>query len=154
MKIIQTIYHKYLFYSNKLRIKKLKILGASIGRDVISYGRFSVVNAVNLKIGERTTINEDVHINCRDKVTIGKDVHISTNVQIHTGKLILEQNPRIHSKAPIIIKDNVWLATNVVILAGVTIGENTVIAASSVVSKDIPPNSLVMGIPARVKRKI
>jgi len=154
MKIIQTIYHKYLFYSNKLRIKKLKILATSIGRDVISYGRFSVVNAVNLKIGESTTINEGVHINCRDKVTIGKDVHIPTNVQIHTGKLILKQNPRFHSKEQIIIKDNVWLATNVVVLSSVTIGENSVIGASCVITKDIPSNSLVMGIPAKIIRKI
>jgi len=88
------------------------------------------------------------------KVTIGNNVHISTNVQIHSGRLILEQNPRKHTKAPIIIQDNVWLATNVVILAGVTIGENSVIAASSVVTKNIPANSLVMGIPAKVIKKI
>ena len=153
-KIVHKIHQKYLYYLNKLRIYKLKILGASIGENVKAYGRFSVVNAYNLGIGENSTINEGVHINCRDKVTIGKDVHIPTNVQIHTGKLILEQNPRFHSKEQITIKNNVWLATNVVFLAGVTIGENSVIGASSVVSKDIPPNSLGIGMPAKVKRKI
>lgn len=154
MKVIYKIYQKYLYHLNKVRIFKLKILGSSIGKDVKAYGRFTIVNHPLLKIGNNSTINEGVHINCRDKVTIGNDVHISTNVQIHSGKLFLEQKPRFHSKAPITIKNNVWLASNVVVLAGVTIGENSVIAASSVVTKNIPSNSLAMGIPAKVIKKI
>ena len=126
------------------------MLGAKIGKNVISYGRFTVVNPGNLAISDNCTINEGVHINCRDSVTIGKEVRISSNVQMHTGRLILDVFPRIHSKSPIIIKDNVWIASNVVVLAGVTISENSVIAAGSVVSKDVPPNCLVGGVPAKV----
>ncbi|MDO8316019.1 MAG: acyltransferase [Flavobacterium sp.] len=154
MKIIHKIYQKYLFHINRIRILKLQILGGKISKGVKSYGRFTVVNAPNLIIGENSIINEGVHINCRSIVNIGKDVHLSSNVQIHTGKLQIDKLSRIHSKAPITIENNVWLASAVIVLAGVKIGENSIVAAGSVVTKDIPANSLAMGIPAIVKRKI
>jgi maltose O-acetyltransferase len=148
------LYLKYHFYTNKLRIRRLKYFGATIGNGTIAYGRFTVINIPNLIIGSNTTINEGVHINCRSSVEIGNNVHISSNVQLHTGKLHLDLLPRIHDKAHIIIEDNVWLACNVVILAGIKIGKNSVVAAGSIVTKDVPPNSLVMGIPAKVIREI
>jgi maltose O-acetyltransferase len=55
---------------------------------------------------------------------------------------------------PIVIKDNVWICMDSLILKGVTIGENSVVAARSVVTRDIPPNSLAAGIPAKVVRKL
>jgi acetyltransferase-like isoleucine patch superfamily enzyme len=152
--ILNKIYHKCLYFSNKIRILKLKIFGAKIGKGTMSYGQFSVINIPNLVIGAGSTINEGVHINCRDKVEIGDNVHISSNVQIHTGKLIIDVFPRVHDKKPIIIENDVWLASNVVVLAGVTIGEKSIIAAGSVVAKDIPSNSLAMGIPAKVVKVI
>lgn len=152
--LLLKLYHKMIYYNNRLRIFKLKILGAQIGVGTTSYGRFSIINIPNLIIGKNSTINEGVHINCRDKVQIGNNVHISSNVQIHTGKLIIDVFPRIHEKQPIFIENDVWLASNVVVLAGVTIGEKSIIAAGSIVTKDIPANSLAMGIPARVIKKI
>jgi len=158
MSIIQNfhykLYQKIQYHFNRFRIKKIQILGASIGKGTISYGRFTVVNMPNLVIGENSTINEGVHINCRGKVEIGSNVHISTNVQIHTGKLNLDQFPRLHDTAPIIIEDNVWLASGVIILAGVKIGANSVVGAGSVVTKDVLADSLVIGIPALFKKKI
>lgn len=153
-KLIRKIYFKYKFILNNYRIIKIKILGSKIGKGTISYGRFTVINYPYLDMGENSTINEGVQINCRAKVKIGNNVHISSNVQIHTGKLILKQKPRFHDEAPIEIKNNVWIASSVVILAGVIIGENSVIAAGSVVTKDIPANSLAMGVPAKVKKLI
>jgi acetyltransferase-like isoleucine patch superfamily enzyme len=154
LNILHRIYQKYLFYRNKHRILKLKMLGGKISEGVKAYGRFTVVNIPNLIIGENSIINEGVHINCRDIVNIGRDVHLSSNVQIHTGKLQIDKLSRIHNRAPIIIEDNVWLASAVIVLAGVRIGENSIVAAGSVVTKDIPSNSLATGIPAIVKRKI
>jgi len=154
MKLLLKIYLKIEYYKNRFRIKKLRYLGARIGIGSRSYGRFSVVNIPNLLIGNNTTINEGVHINCRSKVNIGNDVHISTNVQIHSGRLEIDKNKRIHTQAKIKIGDNVWLAANVIVLAGVEIGENTIVAAGSIVTKDIPANSLAMGVPAKVKKLI
>ena len=150
---------KYIFYrfkrfKNKFRLKAYIYLGAEIKKTTISYGRFTVVNPKFLSIGESCIINEGVHFNCRAPIKIGSNVRISTNVQLHTGRLIIESNPRIHSDAPIKINNNVWIASSVIILAGVIIGENSVIAAGSVVTKDIPANSLAMGTPAKVLKKI
>jgi len=148
------IHNKYQKFINKMRIFHLKLLGAKIGSDVKSYGRFTVMNASNLTIGDNSTLNEGVHINCRDKVNIGKWVRISTNVQIHTGKLIINSFPRVHTKAPIIIEDNVWIASGVVISAGVQIGKNSIIGANSVVIRDVEPNCFYAGNPAKKIRKL
>jgi len=149
MSIHTYIHNKCQNFINKIRIYKLKFLGAKIGNNVKSYGRFTVMNAVNLTIGDNSTLNEGVHINCRDKVNIGKGVRISTNVQIHSGKLIIDSFPRVHTKAPIIVEDNVWIASGCVISAGVKIGQNSVIGANSVILKDVEANSFYAGNPAK-----
>lgn len=143
------IYQKYIYRLNRFRILKLKLVGANVKGGVTSYGNFTVVNPSRLYVETGVTINEGVHINCRDDVRIGKHVNLSTNVQIHTGKLVLDSSSRKHIKAPIIIEDNVWIASNSVVSAGVTIGENSVVAAGSVVLNDVPPNVLVGGVPAK-----
>ncbi|WP_419866247.1 DapH/DapD/GlmU-related protein [Ornithinimicrobium cerasi] len=56
--------------------------------------------------------------------------------------------------APIVIGDNVWIGSNVTVLAGVTLGANAVVAAASVVTKDVPPDTVVVGTPARVVRSV
>jgi len=144
------MYNKYINLINYFRVKKLSLLGSDIGSQVSTYGRITVMNAKNLCVGNRVTLNEGVHINCRDKVFIGDDVRISTNVQIHTGKLQVQQSLRQHISEPIYIGNNVWIASSCVISAGVTIGDNSVIAAGAVVINDVPANSISGGIPAKV----
>ena len=139
---------------NNIKLIKLKLFGAKIGKNIKVYGRFTVLNPSNLIIGDNSTINENVHINCRDKVIIGKYVRISSNVQIHTGKLIMNVFPRRHTKAPIIIEDNVWIASGTVISAGVKIGKNSVIGANSVVIKDVESNCFYAGNPAKKIKEI
>ena len=143
------IYNKIERAINKYRVYKLKFLGAKIGQNVKSFGRFTVINPANLVIGDNSTLNEGVHINCRDKVTIGKYVRLSSDVQIHTGKLMIDTFPRVHTKAPIIIEDNVWIASGTIISAGVKIAKNSVIGANSVVVKDVESNSFYAGNPAK-----
>jgi len=110
----------------------------------------------------------------RRGVKIGKNVHIGPMVTIddvYPNFVIIEDNVSVagqnfiltHNKpleyhkylseaylAPVIIKRNAWIAINVVILPGITIGEGAIVASGSVVSKDVPPNTLVGGIPAKV----
>ena len=83
-----------------------------------------------------------------------KNVHISTNVQIHTGKLVLDFHPKMHTKEKIKIDDNVWIAFSTVISAGFHIGENSIIDANSVVNKNVEKNSFYAGNPAKFIRRI
>lgn len=87
-------------------------------------------------------------------ITLGKNVHITDGVKFLThdgGTLIFRKNiPDLEITKPITIGDNVFLGNNVIILPGVNIGSNVVIGAGSVVSRDIPDNSLAVGIPAKV----
>nr|MDF9461308.1 sugar O-acetyltransferase [Lactobacillus amylovorus] len=99
-------------------------------------------------------------------ITIGKNVMCGPNVSLITPlhPLMYEQrNPRkqadgevddIEYGAPITIGDNCWLASNVTVCPGVTIGNGCVIGAGAVVTKDVPDNSLVVGVPGKVIRKI
>ncbi|MNY78908.1 Galactoside O-acetyltransferase [compost metagenome] len=61
---------------------------------------------------------------------------------------------RLYSKGPVIIEDNVWLGEGVVVLPGVTIGENSIVGANAVVTKSIPKNCVAGGNPARIIREI
>lgn len=81
-------------------------------------------------------------------------VMIGPNVNIITAGHALEPSQRrayIEAK-PIIIQRNVWIATGATILGGVTVGENSVVGAGAVVTKDVPPNTFVAGVPATVMR--
>jgi maltose O-acetyltransferase len=107
------------------------------------------MKAKNLTIGDNSTINENVVINCRDIVVIGSNCHLSPNVQIHTGKLNLNEFPRKHTSDKIVIEDNVWIATGSVISAGITIFRNSVIGANSVVINNVDRNCFYAGNPAK-----
>lgn len=139
---------------NKLRLWDLMLSGAKIKKGVRVFGRFTWVGpASNIEISSSSTINEGVFINARDFVMVGNNVHLSPGVQLHTGSLELYEK-RSHIKAPIIIEDNVWLASGVVVLQGITIGAGSVVAANSVVTANVPPYSLYGGNPAKFIKKI
>jgi maltose O-acetyltransferase len=108
-------------------------------------------------IGARTFAN--VGLVCLDvaRITIGDDVQIGPNVQLLTPTHPIEPGPRREkweSAEPITIGDNVWLGGGVIVCPGVTIGENTVVGAGAVVARDLPPNVVAVGSPARVIRQI
>ena len=97
-------------------------------------------------------INRNCKIRCFNKIEIGKDVAISENVTIWDSDVHqINCNDNIKS-APIKIGDHVWIGTNTTILKGVKIGNGAVIAAGSLVNKDIPNNCLAAGVPAKVIR--
>lgn len=140
---------------NELRLLDLKLSGAKVGNGVKVYGRFSWVGpGENITIGASCTINEGVFINARDRVTIGSHVHLSPAVQIHTGALTIDSKRRKHVQSAILIEDNVWLASGVVVSKGVKIGTHSVVGANSVITSDIPPAALYGGVPARFIRNI
>ncbi len=87
---------------------------------------------------------------------IADDVMIGPNVSIITSGHPIEPSERrtFAIGKPIVIERNVWIAAGATIIGGVTVGENSVVAAGSVVTRDVPPSTLVGGNPARVIRSI
>lgn len=114
-------------------------------------------------IGNNVSIQKDCHIGAINKIIIGNNVLIASKVYIsdhshgETTKdnLLLPPGQRkLYSKGPVVIEDNVWLGEGVVVLAGVTIGENSIIGANAVVTKSLPKNCVAAGNPARIIKEI
>lgn len=113
-----------------------------------------------LKIGNNFCLNSYSRIIAHDKITIGNNVTLAQFVSIldhdhnydvnHQGELCLNG----YKTAPISIGNNVWIADKVTILKGVTIGDNVIIGANSLVIKDVESNSIVGGVPAKLLKKI
>ena len=108
-------------------------------------------------VGARTFIN--FGLVCLDvaPVTIGDDVQMGPNIQLLTATHPVEAEPRRakwESAKPIVIGDNAWLGGGVIVGPGVTIGANSVIGAGAVVIRDIPPDVVAVGNPARVLRGV
>ncbi len=110
-----------------------------------------------IQIGARTFVNYGLVALDVAPITIGDDVQIGPNVQLLTPTHPIEPDPRRakwEAAEPIAIGDNAWLGGGVIVLPGVTIGENTVVGAGSIVTKDLPPNVVAAGNPARVIRSV
>lgn len=110
-----------------------------------------------IHIGARTFINYGAVLLDVAKIVIGDDVQIGPNVQLLTPTHPLDPELRrmkYEAAEPITIKDNVWLGGGVIVLPGVTIGENTVVGAGAIVTKDLPPNVVAVGNPARIIRQL
>lgn len=105
----------------------------------------------NIRLGERVVIGTNVSLGAHSPITIGDYVRISRDVIIETAGLDFStgQPPYQHLSKPIIIEKGVWIGARAIILGGVTLGENAVVAAGSVVSRSVAPDELVAGIPAR-----
>ena len=132
---------------------------------VFSLGDYSVIesfacinNAVgDVIIGDHTRVG--LHNTIIGPVDIGSHVNLAQGITVTAlNHNFSDANKRIDeqgvSTSPVTIEDDVWIGANAVILPGVTIGEHCVVAAGAVVTKDVPPHSLVAGVPAKVIKKI
>ena len=111
----------------------------------------------NISIGENFYSNVNLVILDEAKVTFGNNVFIAPNCGFYTAGHpfdIRQRNSGLEYARPITIGNNVWIGAQTCVLPGVTIGDNCVIGAGSVVNKDIPANSLAVGNPCRVIRQI
>lgn len=111
----------------------------------------------NIHLGARSFVNYNLVALDVVAITIGEDCQIGPNVQLLTPTHPIDPGPRrdkLEAAEPITIGDNVWLGGGVIVCPGVTIGDNSVIGAGSVVTRDVPPNVVAVGNPARVIREI
>lgn len=132
----------------------------SIGRGVSIQRDFTGYFTGRVDIGEGAYINRGVYLDVRHDVRIGRHCLIAEGVSIHDsdhefGAVDSAVTPteRGFRSAPIRIGDNVWIGTKATILKGVTIGDNAVVAAHAVVTRDVPANTVVAGVPARVVKQ-
>ena len=101
-----------------------------------------------LRVGSYSSIGDNTQIHCCHKVDIGDYVLISWGCNILENYYHGTEDNSVQS-APVIIEDRVWIGCNVIILAGVTVGKGSIIAAGSVVTKSVAPGMLVAGNPAK-----
>lgn len=115
--------------------------------------------APQIVIGDGCVLQREVHLTAINSIRIGNFVNMGRRVTITDnshGNMTMADRRKIQrerplvSKGPVVIADRVWIGQNAVILPGVTIGEGAVIAASAVVTKDVPPYCVVGGNPARI----
>lgn len=126
-------------------------------------GNFSISNYIStpmsidlpskMKLGNNIFINSEFICQAQGGVEIGNDVNIGPRVTIISVDHDIKNKNILHCKS-IVIKNNVWIGAGVIITAGVTIGENAVVAAGAVVTKDVAPNTVVAGVPAKVIKVI
>lgn len=109
----------------------------------------------NIQLGEECYLNMGCTFIDDGKITIGNKVAFGPGVTIATvGHPIHPDHRRLMYADPVTIEDNCWIGANTTICPGVTIGENSVIGAGSIVTKDIPANSVAVGNPCKVLREI
>lgn len=123
------------------------------GKEVFMMARVKIMSPQKVEIGDDVRINSDSKIAGQRGIIIGSHVRISYNVNLVTENHEYRERRPISEQGyyggPIVIGDGVWLGVNVVVMPGIKIGEGAIVGANAVVTKDVKPNTIVGGVPAR-----
>lgn len=134
----------------QIRKRLSEITGTDVDRSTIVFAPFYTNFGRFITIGKRVFINHACSFLDMGSITIEDDVLIGPKVNLITENHPLDPVSRkVLISKPIVIKRNAWIGAAVTILSGVTIGENSVVAAGAVVTVDVPDNTVVGGIPAK-----
>ncbi len=129
---------------------KLRALVKKVGRKSSCHWTVEIKYGENIEIGYHSSIGPYSCLGAKSPLRIGSYVRISRGVIIETAGLDLNQpGPYPHISKEITIEDGVWIASNAIILGGVTIGANSIIGAGAVISKSVLANSIIVGQPIR-----
>jgi acetyltransferase-like isoleucine patch superfamily enzyme len=133
-----------------------ELIGKQLDDGFLLIPPFYATGGNEMRIGRNVFINQNCTFYDLGGIDIADEVMIGPNVSIITSGHPLEPSQRrsVTTGKPIVIERNVWIAAGATIIDGVTIGENSVVAAGSVVTKDVPANTLAGGNPARVIRGV
>lgn len=110
-----------------------------------------------ISFGDGGVLNPYTYLDGKGGIEFGDNVIVSYGVKIVTGSLKIDPNGKIshrHIRKKVVIGNNVWIGTDAVILPGVTIGDNTIVGAASVVTKDLEGGHIYVGTPPRIVRDI
>lgn len=144
------------FHSQK-ELRKLfsRLIGKSVDETFALFPPFYTDCGKNITIGKNVFINSGCCFQDQGGITIGDGTLIGHQVVLATLNHDLMPGRRESmNAAPIAIGKNVWIGSHATVLAGVTIGDNAVIAAGAVVNKDVPPNAVAAGVPAKIIRNL
>jgi maltose O-acetyltransferase len=150
-------YNKLNPLEKEIRKKIIKNLFGRIGENFLIEQPFYCDYGYNIEIGENFYSNHNLVILDAAKVVIGNNVFIAPNVGMYTAGHpidVKQRNEGLEYAKSIKIGNNVWIGGNCVILPGVSIGDNTVVGAGSVVVKNLPENVIAVGNPCRVIKNI
>ncbi|MGE0034235.1 MAG: sugar O-acetyltransferase [Xanthobacteraceae bacterium] len=142
--------------AEEIRTVFSELIGQKVDENFLLIPPFYTTGGDEIRVGRNVFVNQNCTFYDLGGLDIADDVIIGPNVNIITSGHPLEPSQRraVTIGNPIVIERNVWVAAGATVVGGVTIGENSVVAAGSVVTKDVPPNALVGGNPARVIRSI
>jgi acetyltransferase-like isoleucine patch superfamily enzyme len=142
--------------ADEIRALFSELIGKKVDESFLLIPPFYTAGGDEIRVGRNVFVNQNCTFYDLGGLDIADDVMIGPNVSLITASHSLEPSQRraVTIGKPIAIERNVWIAAGATIIGGVTIGENAVVAAASVVTKDVPPNTLVGGNPAGVIRSI
>jgi serine acetyltransferase len=147
--------------ANRLRVRLLRLAGVRVGAGTVVLGRITITGSTtptkNLVIGRDAALNAGCHIDASAPVFISDRAGLSRQVMILTESHEIagpERRAGEHVLRPVRIGEGAWIGVRAIILPGVTVGAGAVVGAGSVVTKDVEPNTVVAGVPARVIRRL
>ena len=132
-----------------------ELIGKPIDPSFAMFPPFYTDCGKNITVGKRVFINSGCRFQDQGGITIKDDALIGHNAVLATlNHGFLPDDRKDITPSPIVIGKNVWLGANVTVLPGVTVGDNSILAAGAVVSQDVPPNTVVGGVPAKFIKRI
>lgn len=149
------------FVGSRLRAWLFRLAGFNIGRGVLMFGTPTITGTRDLHrklvIGKASMLSIGCFLDLSEGITIGDRVSFGPEVMVITGAHQYKDGRRRAGQLnaqPVTIGRGAWLGARAIILPGVTIGEGAIVAAGAVVTQDVPPHTLVAGVPARIKRQM
>ena len=147
------------YVGSRVRVKVLRLLGFQIGEGSSMWGTPKIIGSSPLHkkwvVGHHCLFNVECFLDLSGPITVGSQVVFGPQVALITGAHeIGDASHRLGllKPEPITIGDGCWLGARATVLPGVTIGSGSVVAAGAVVTKNVPPNTLVAGVPAKIVR--
>jgi len=139
-----------------LRSAFVELIGKPVGARFMLIPPFTTDCGLNIHVGDDVFINQHCHFMDMGGISIGNEVMIGPKVNLISGghPLSVTERRRAVTVSPIAIGNNVWIGAAATVLQGVTVGDDAVIAAGAVVSRDVPARTMVAGVPARVVKQL